>query len=203
MAKLLELDERGKLDYAPTLLVIHIVTEPDVQARRNERSTPSPTSFFEPLSLPEQHVSSDIYGVSLLEHVAAKISTGEFSERVVPVAMIDDWGSREAARYASVSGRPPRSGAATYTRDGQLGPRMQPVDARARQVDAIQRLRYLEAGASDVVTSPLLEDRVSALVAHVYRAHKDASKHRALFATRKRSWVGLEDEENAVLREAM
>ena len=203
MAKLLELDESSKFDHTPTLLVIHIFTELDVRGRRNERSTPSPTSFFEPLSLTEQHAPSDIYGVSLLEHVVGKISTGELSERVVPVAMIDDWESRGAAHHAFVSGRPPRSAAASYTRDGQLGARMQPVDSRARQIDAIQRLKYLEAGASDVVTSPLLEDRVSALVAHVYRAHKDASKHRALFATRKRSWVGLEDEENAVLREAM
>jgi len=69
-------------------------------------------------------------------------------------------------------------------------------------------MRYLDVGAVDVLTSPLRQERLPSLGIHAYRAHKDASKdHRALLEMkrgRKRSWVGVDDQEPyAYLREAM
>lgn len=69
-------------------------------------------------------------------------------------------------------------------------------------------MRYLDIGAVDVLTSPLLPDRLPSLAIHAYRAHKDASKEqRAILEMkrgRKRSWVGVDDSKPyAYLREAM
>ena len=69
-------------------------------------------------------------------------------------------------------------------------------------------MRYLDNGAVDVLTSPLLHERLPSLAIHAYRAHKDASKEqRALLEMkrgRKRSWVGIDDQKPyAYLREAM
>jgi 3',5'-cyclic-nucleotide phosphodiesterase len=69
-------------------------------------------------------------------------------------------------------------------------------------------MRYLDVGAVDVLTSPLLQERLPSLGIHAYRAHKDASKdQRALLEMkrgRKRSWVGVDDQKPyAYLREAM
>ena len=210
LAKLLELDESSRLDCKPTLLIIEVFTELDVRTHQRERSTPSPSSPYEPFSNSEpeeeSEITADIYSLRLLEHVVSKMSTGELSKLVVPIAMTHNWESQLAANHPTSSGREPRPGTVSFTRDDRSGLRI-PMDVRVNgphsPIDHRRRMRYLEAGALDVLTSPLVDDRVSALVAHVYRAHKDASNDRALLAKRKRSWVGLEDEENAVLREAM
>lgn len=70
-----------------------------------------------------------------------------------------------------------------------------------------QLLRYFNAGAVDVFTSPLHPDRLPSLIIHAHRAKKDLlGRHDALPTTRarKRSWVGFEDSRPyAFLREAM
>lgn len=75
-------------------------------------------------------------------------------------------------------------------------------------LDQRRTMRYLDTGAVDVLTSPLLHERLPSLAIHAYRAHKDASKEqRALLEMkrgRKRSWVGVDDQQPyAYLREAM
>ena len=69
-------------------------------------------------------------------------------------------------------------------------------------------LKYLEAGAVDVLNSPLMKDGVYGLVVHVHRAHKESVKDQAAFLAtmrlRKRSWVGIDKEvPYTYLREAM
>jgi hypothetical protein len=75
-------------------------------------------------------------------------------------------------------------------------------------LDQKRTVQYLDVGAVDVLTSPLLKERLPSLGIHAYRAHRDASKdHRALLEMkrgRKRSWVGVDDQKPyAYLREAM
>ncbi|KAL1311716.1 hypothetical protein AAFC00_001816 [Neodothiora populina] len=69
-------------------------------------------------------------------------------------------------------------------------------------------LRYLDAGAVDVVPSPLNIERVRALAVHSYRRAKEVAREAASSAiskrNRKRSWVGIDDERPyAYLREIM
>jgi 3',5'-cyclic-nucleotide phosphodiesterase len=67
--------------------------------------------------------------------------------------------------------------------------------------------KYLDVGAVDVLTSPLLQERLPSLGIHAYRAHKDAfNGQKALVEIkrgRKRSWVGVENQPYQYLREAM
>lgn len=69
-------------------------------------------------------------------------------------------------------------------------------------------LRCLQFGATEVLSSPLTEDRVANLAVHAYHAKEAAQKERStLLATkkiRKRSWVGFDDKKPyAYLREQM
>lgn len=69
-------------------------------------------------------------------------------------------------------------------------------------------IRYLDAGAVDVVTSPITNDRLQGLAVHAYRVYKEVVKEKGNFLATKRSrklsWVGVDQERPyAYLREAM
>jgi hypothetical protein len=69
-------------------------------------------------------------------------------------------------------------------------------------------MRFMDAGAVDVLTCPLTQDKVQALAAHAYRVFKEVTKNDASFLSRNRSrkmsWVGVdEDKPYAYLRESM
>jgi hypothetical protein len=68
--------------------------------------------------------------------------------------------------------------------------------------------RFLDAGAIDVLPSPLGVDRVQGLAVHAYRAHKEISREDGSSVlqqrSRKLSWVGIDEERPyAYLREVM
>lgn len=68
--------------------------------------------------------------------------------------------------------------------------------------------KCLDAGAVDVMTTPLVKARVDGLLTHAYRTRKTAQKQQSRFLARRRlrklSWVGVHDEQPyAYLREAM
>jgi hypothetical protein len=74
--------------------------------------------------------------------------------------------------------------------------------------DTVRLSRYLNAGAVDVLSSPLSKDRMHGLAIHAYRLQKEAAREEASFLTNKRnrklSWVGVDDgKPYAYLREAM
>ena len=69
-------------------------------------------------------------------------------------------------------------------------------------------VRYLDAGAADVLTSPLLPERVQGLPVHAYRVFREVTREDAgsvlTKRNRKLSWIGIEEERPfAYLREAM
>ena len=71
-------------------------------------------------------------------------------------------------------------------------------------------LQCLDAGALDVVRSPLDKAGIMGLTVHAYRIYKSAKQEQAHYLSkvrgrgRKQSWVGMEDEKPyAYLREAM
>ncbi|KAH0347270.1 HD-domain/PDEase-like protein, partial [Aureobasidium melanogenum] len=68
--------------------------------------------------------------------------------------------------------------------------------------------RFLDAGAIDVLPSPLGLDRVQGLAVHAYRTYKEVTREAASFVLEKRnrklSWVGIDEERPyAYLREVM
>ncbi len=145
----------------------------------------------------------EAYGLHLLQWIASEIQYQSLSRLVVPVAVV----SSPEQNSLSITAR----GRTNSRAESQLGYTSLPAKKRGGLVtplDQTRTVKYLDVGAVDVLTSPLLKERLPSLAIHAYRAHKDASKeHRALLEMkrgRKRSWVGVDDQKPyAYLREAM
>ncbi|KAF4624014.1 hypothetical protein G7Y89_g14162 [Cudoniella acicularis] len=206
ISKLSELNQSSIVELIPTLVLIDIPYEDPYTRPSRDIRTPSPSSRQHAEALYDDHIPSDAeaYGLSLLQWIASEIQYQSLSKLIVPVALvaIPDNNSLHVA---------PRG--RTDTRMGghlNFDPFASPK-RRAGVVtplDQMRTIKYLDIGAVDVLTSPLLPDRLPSLAVHAYRAHKDASKEqRALLELkrgRKRSWVGVDDQKQyAYLREAM
>jgi hypothetical protein len=127
----------------------------------------------------------DTYGTHLLTHVSSEISSRNFSKLVVPVVMLSGLIVNTASSPAPSS-----------------------LDKSLVLSDSARLSRYLNAGAFDVLSSPVSKDRVHSLAIHAYRLQKEAAREEASFLTAKRnrklSWVGIDDgKPYAYLREAM
>ena len=213
MAKLAEL-EYAPRNPQPTLVILE--ASPEIE---NDNGTC--TNFLRPssnslqinkrkeprLSSPE---SGELYGMALLQQICAEISTSKLSKLVIPIVMIPTLHSNihnANGDRRSVSTRP------YHMSSGGLNRIPTPSNHRETNTSSAmvtpQQVVYcMDAGALDVILSPLQPDRLDSLVTLGYRAHKEASRDRAaLLATarlRKRSWVGFEDKRPyAYLREEM
>jgi 3',5'-cyclic-nucleotide phosphodiesterase len=131
--------------------------------------------------------ADDLYGMPLLVHISSEIQSRNVSKLFIPVVILSgldrDWASTNLPS-------PSVHGSQVLT-------------------DTVRLVRYLDAGAVDVLSSPLSKDHVHGLAVHAYRVHKEVSKAESGFLAttknnRKRSWVGVDDEKPyAYLREAM
>lgn len=151
---------------------------------------------------------TDCYGLPLLQHISAEISTSSLSKLVVPVAMIYDKGSEHPTSHIFTSNRSSRPSSGGF-------PVFRPTSSNAKRAAGTsalsehqQMLRCVDTGAVDVLMSPLQEERLRDLTVHAYRAHKEALNERTKFLAqkkvRKRSWLGNNDNKPyAYLREAM
>ena len=122
----------------------------------------------------------------LLTHVTSEIQTRNFSRLVIPVVILSglekEWASN------------------TLPSPSVHGPQI--------LTDTVRLVRYLDAGAVDVLSSPLSKDNIHGLAIHAYRVHKEVAREETSFLTTKRnrklSWVGVNDAKPyAYLREAM
>lgn len=123
----------------------------------------------------------------LLTHISSEISSRNFSKLVVPVVIL--------------------TGLVAEPTPGSPLPSPS-LQASHPLTDTFRLSRYLDAGAIDVLPSPLSKDRMHSLVIHAYRLQKDFTREEASFLTTKRnrklSWVGVDDTKPyAYLREAM
>ncbi|CBX95047.1 hypothetical protein LEMA_P114620.1 [Plenodomus lingam JN3] len=171
----------------PTFVIIDIPYDEEQRAKRLSREprTPSPTSSR--LIRIDATEPDDIYAMHLLTHISSEISSKNFSKLVVPVVMLTGLN-----QDAPSSGPLPSPGLASSN----------------LLTDSMRLSRYLDAGAVDVLSSPLSKDRMHGLVIQGYRLQKDFSREEASFLTTKRnrklSWVGVDDTKPyAYLREAM
>jgi hypothetical protein len=149
-----------------------------------EPRTPSPTATR--LIRMNTGEPDDLYGMHLLTHISSEIASKNLSKLVIPVVILSGI-EREWASNTLPS--PSVHGSQVLT-------------------DTVRLVRYLDAGAVDVLPSPLSKDSVHGLVIHAYRVHKELVREEASFLTTKRnrklSWVGVSDQKPyAYLREAM
>ncbi|KAH7361035.1 hypothetical protein BKA65DRAFT_197273 [Rhexocercosporidium sp. MPI-PUGE-AT-0058] len=204
ISKLSELNQSSIVELIPTLVLIDIPYEDQLPERPSrELRTPSPSSQQQLDGLHEDLIDHEAYGLNLLQWIASEIQYQSLSRLVVPVAVVAI--PEQSSLLVTSRGR-------TNSRsEGQLSYTSFPSKKRGGLVtplDQIRTVKYLDVGAVDVLTSPLLKERLPSLAIHAYRAHKDASKEqRALMEMkrgRKRSWVGVDDQKPyAYLREAM
>ncbi|KAK6585740.1 hypothetical protein PZA11_002467 [Diplocarpon coronariae] len=205
IARLSGLNQSSMAELIPTLVLIDIPPEDQLAERpARQTRTPSPSSQ-QPIDdgLSGDHADQEeAYGLNLLRWIASEIQYQSLSRLVVPVAVV----STPEQDAAATSQRRPNARA-----EGQVSYTSSPARKRGGLVtplDQTPTLKSLDSGAVDVLTSPLLRERLPSLAIHAYRAHKDALKEqRALLEIkrgRKRSWVGVDDERPfAYLREAM
>lgn len=205
MAKLAELESISTY-LLPTLVILETPAEPEdlddkTQEFDRNSSQVEPDTRQRRIMMPSE--ANDFYSLTLLQQIRIEISSSKFSKLVVPIAMVSN------LEHGSVGGHPQHlSFGVAHRASGSVSfSQKEPYDAKA-SVNPRQMLRYLDAGAVDVVASPLLQDRVYNLTAHAYRAYKEACKDRAeslaMNRLRKRSWVGFEDKKPyAYLREDM
>lgn len=190
LAKLTDL--HAKSDNAPTVVLIDVPYEEEQRLKRMSREprSPSPTMTRRSANTSTSETSDidDLYGVHLLTHIAAEVHSHVLSKLVVPVVVL--------------SGFDP--GVAT---PGLPSPALQGSQILT---DTVRLVRYLDAGATDVLSSPLSKDQVHGLAVHAYRAYKDHLREEQSFLGaahsqgRKMSWVGVnEAKPYAYLREAM
>jgi 3',5'-cyclic-nucleotide phosphodiesterase len=203
IAKLSELNQSSIVELIPTLVLIDIPYHDQLAVRpTRDIRTPSPSSRPQDDGFHDEHELGEAYGLSLLQWIATEIQYQSLSRLVVPVAVV-----------AVPEDSNPRRGRTSLRADSHLSYTSFPAAAKKKAglvhpLDQTRTMRYLDVGAVDVLTSPLLSDRLPSLAIHAYRAHNDASKEqRALLEIkrgRKRSWVGVDDQKPyAYLREAM
>ena len=168
----------------PTFVIIDVPYDEELRAKRLSREprTPSPTSSR---LIRMETEPDDTYGTHLLTHVSSEISSRNFSKLVVPIVML--------------------SGLITNT---PSTPAPSSLDKSLVLTDTVRLSRYLNAGAFDVLPSPMSVDRVHSLAIHAYRLQTEAARDEASFLTAKRnrklSWVGVDEgKPYAYLREAM
>jgi len=175
-------------DNIPTIVLIDVPYDEEQRLKRLSREprTPSPTSTRNTKIDPNE--PGDIYGMHLLQHVSSEIQSRNLSKLVVPVVVLSGL-DREWASSNLPS--PSVHGSQVLT-------------------DTVRLVRYLDAGAVDVLSSPLSKDHVHGLAVHAYRVHKEVSREESGFLTNKRnrklSWVGVGVDDSkpyAYLREAM
>lgn len=200
------MNQASIVDLIPTLVLIDIPYDDQLHERPSrEIRTPSPGSTKHIDGLIEEPANEEAYGLKLLQWIASEIQYQSLSKLIVPVALV----TIPALNLQSVTSR----GRASSKSEAQLiydssGSTSKKLPGLATPLDQVRTMRYLDIGAVDVLTSPLLLERLPSLAIHAYRAHKDASKEqRALLEMkrgRKRSWVGVDDQKPyAYLREAM
>lgn len=188
--KLAELSDIANSSCTPIFAFFDIElgrSEDSVQDRRKaSRSSwpdvapPSPTSIRRGFTFSSQSETS--YGLQLLSGVSADIQVSEIPNLVIPIAVL---------------------------RHSFNGPTSAPAKQPATPLSDPQQIsKCLDAGAVDVLTTPLDRARVQGLIVHAYRTQKSARKEQSRFLARKKSrkqsWVGVHDEQPyAYLREAM
>ena len=203
MKKIRELDSIAS-DCTPTIVFLEIYADVYKNEHR-QRSLVYPTTnlVMDHYSQLDATASPENFnGFVLLRHIKSEMSHANISKLIVPIVMLRD---SEGAGQGIMNNHSVQKTSTSTSASGR------PADgpSLARQaMSSSDILKFLEAGAVDIVTSPLLQERIEALSIHGYRAHIQGLKEQSAFVAtkrqRKRSWVGVDEERPfAYLRESM
>ena len=205
MVKLSELDSGGSFDQ-PIIAIVEIFMDGDeaVNVKHSSTVDAATSSTIKASGLNERE------GIALLQHIASEKKSAKLSKLVVPVAMIHHYKaplSTGGRTHGGRLSRPSSGGLDKVSKSSYAGHK----DSGAIGFTATEphkMFRCLEAGATDVLLSPLSEARLSSLPLHAYSAHMEVTRERAALhaakCARKRSWVGFDDKKpHAYLREQM
>ena len=150
----------------------------------------------------------DFYGLALLQHIATELRDATLSKLVVPISMFHTCENDSIFSQTSSSSRSSRLSSRGVNLHNAKPSSPGRVPGKYAAVDRHRTLKCVDSGATDVLTSPLHEDRLRGLGVHGYRAHLEMLKDRAKFVAqnkaRKQSWLGSTDTKKyGYLREAM
>ncbi len=208
-AKLAELQESAGPELTPIIVFVTVSGDERLEGRFTRISqdlrSPSPTTTRQdPI---ESFMTEDVHGMRLLHYISLDIQNESASKLIVPVAVLNLLDGHNRSSVSSVK-RDLTSEAWFESSDPTASSIRESPAGTQLSVEPSQMLRCLDAGAADVLTSPLRKDRVFGLTSHAYRARKEATKERSTFLAtrrlRKRSWVGVDEEKPyAYLRESM
>ena len=209
-SKLSELHDQVRLDCTPILACIDVGSETrhgHLRSRpkffpASDSPLPSPSLLRKEITFSSE--SDESYGLQLLSRIASDLQVEEGVKLIIPVAIVLPKQS-DSHDQALDTVRQPEVSRAPY------GPEGAPVaiEDTSDAIDTNLMLQCLDAGALDVVKSPLDKAGIMGLTVHAYRIYKNAKKEQAGFMAmarrnRKQSWVGVEEEKPyAYLREAM
>ena len=209
-SKLSELHDQAKLDCTPILACFDVGSELRHDHLRgrpkffpsSDSPLPSPSLLRKEITFSAE--SDESYGLQLVSRIASDLQVEEGVKLIIPVAIVQP---KRNDSYDQALGtiRYPEVSRAPY------GPESNPVaiEDTSDVIETQLMLQCLDAGALDVVKSPLDKAGIMGLTVHAYRIYKNAKKEQAGFMAmarrnRKQSWVGMEEEKPyAYLREAM
>ncbi|KAL1987954.1 hypothetical protein VTN96DRAFT_1478 [Rasamsonia emersonii] len=194
-----ELNERSTTDGKSVFAFFDIENSRESASSRRRKNRDSTTGSGQtsigPLSrgFTFSAESEDSYGIQLLALLTSDLQLQEGPKLIIPVALVRPY-EQPAAKPSVEESEPDEC-----PPDDDLSVSLPEPSLCAR---------CLDAGAVDILIQPLEKSRVDGLLVHAYRVRKAAQKEISRFMsvkkTRKRSWVGVHDEQPyAYLREAM
>ncbi len=213
--KLAEIQESVKLDCTPILALFdvnsaskhdHLLRLGGQKPKTLSLDSPIPPPAVVQRQLTFSSEADESYGLQLLSRIASDLQVDEGVKLVVPVALV-----RTNRRDSTATSLTP--GRNSYS--SKDPPRPSSFEDKPSPIDPHMMLQCLDAGALDVVPSPLNNEKIMGLTVHAYRIYKTAKKEQTAFLAsaskfiaaarrRKQSWVGIEEEKPyAYLREAM
>lgn len=209
MARLAEL-ESISTNLQPTLVILETLVENEWENEKirdsHVQTLSAPRHRGRPATLGE---SKSCYGLPLLTQISDAISQANLSKLIVPIAMLPTRGTGLPDAPGNAGSHPHQFSSEGSSRAfANLGSNETVNQEWNASVESRALLHCLDAGAVDVLTSPLQHSRVKGLPVLAYRAYRDTCQERTAFlankSLRKRSWVGFEERKPfAYLREDM
>lgn len=213
-SKLADIQEAVMVDCTPILAIFDVDSNTThdrlFQLGGQKSRSLSPHATSSPAAAPRQLTFSseadESYGLQLLSRITSDLQVDEGIKLVIPVALV-------RVKRKSSNATPITSARNSYS--GKDTSMLSVFDDKPSPIDPKMMLQCLDAGALDVVPSPLNNEKIMGLTVHAYRIYKTAKKDQTAFLAsaskfigaagrRKQSWVGVEEEKPyAYLREAM
>lgn len=208
--KLAEIHDTVRADGTPILACFDVGSQKKNEAVSRSRPKfvpesdsplPSPNLLRRELTFSAE-TGDESYGLQLLSRIASDLQVEEGVKLIIPVAVVQP--RRDSWDHGAHSGHHNDVARAPYGSETEPAP----LRDQSNSIDPQLMLQCLDAGALDVVQSPLDKAGIMGLTVHAYRIYKSAkaeqSHYMARARGRKHSWVGMDEEKPyAYLREAM